>query len=452
MRCFIAYFAHESNSFSPLPTSVENFREDVFHVPGQSPEPLDPTGLPDDLALIRLAQASGHDVVVGPLFGATPSAPANRVDYESLRDTLLEQLARALPVDAVLLFLHGAQLARGYDDCGGDVLTRVRELVGPTVPVGVELDLHCNISPAMLDAATILVACKEYPHTDFADEAARLIDLAAGAVRGDLQPTMAFRPVPMLGFFHTTREPMRGFVNDLRSLEQQASVLSVSLCHGFGLADTPFNHAGVLAVTDADRQRAETIAEELARRFFRLREEIRAPAMPVDRALDAALARGTGTVVIADTTDNAGGGAAADSTFLLRALLDREVENAALGLLYDPMAVDFAMKAGVGATLPLRIGGKTGPLSGDPLDVEARVTALRDDARQSMFGAPSALGRAAAVRIAGVDVVLNSARQQTFDPACFTELGIDPWSRRIVVVKSAQHFWAAFAPFATEII
>ncbi|HEY1092418.1 MAG TPA: MlrC C-terminal domain-containing protein, partial [Burkholderiaceae bacterium] len=176
--------------------------------------------------------------------------------------------------------------------------------------------------------------------------------------------------------------------------------------------------------------------------------------LPMDAALDLALDAPPGLVVLADSADNPGGGAACDSTFILRALLERGVRDAALGMLWDPQAVAIATSAGVGARLPLRVGGKVGPMSGDPLDLDVEVLACRSDASQRGLvpGSRDPLGAAVALRVQGVDVVLNSIRQQVFSPDCFTEMGVDLSSKRLVVVKSTQHFRAGFDPLVVRTV
>lgn len=441
MRVFFSYLAHESSSFSPIPTGPDSFERFAPDVADRS----------DDFALLTLSRERGHDLVVGPMATATPSAPASRSTYEGLRNEILQSLREALPIDAVLLFLHGAQLAEGYDDCEGDLLARVRALVGPDIPIGVELDLHCNLTPRMVAHATAIIPCKEYPHSDFRARAAELLDIVEAVVAGRCRPFMVLEKVPMLGMFHTSRQPMRGFVDDLIAREGRDGVLSIGLAHGFGYADTPETGAAVLVVAEGDRDAVEALARGIAARWFALREEIVPPALSLDEGLDRAVGS-AGPVVIADSSDNPGGGAAGDSTHLLRGLLDRGIRDAALGMIWDPVAAVQAMKAGVGSSLNLRLGGKVGPMSGDPLDVRATVLACRTDATQNVFGASVALDNAVALEIEGIQVVANSVRQQVIDPACFTALGIDPWHRRIIVVKSAQHFHDLFAPHAGTVL
>jgi microcystin degradation protein MlrC len=175
----------------------------------------------------------------------------------------------------------------------------------------------------------------------------------------------------------------------------------------------------------------------------------------VEESVDLALAATAWPVVVADRADNAGAGAAGDSTFVLAELLRRGATDAAVALLWDPVAVDLCHAAGVGARLPLRIGGKCGPMSGDPLDLQAEVLALRDDAGQALFGRGEPtlpFGRSAAIRVGGIEVVMSSLRHQVFSHHVFTEHGIDHLARKVLVVKSTQHFMHDFGPIAASVI
>lgn len=454
MRSFIAFLAHESNSFSPIPTDMESFREIGLYEPEM--------GSPDDhLPLLKgaadlflEARKRGHLTVVGTCALAQPGAPCRRDDYEKLRDRILRELAEAGPVDMILLMMHGAMMAQGYDDCEGDMLTRIREMIGPHVPVGVLLDLHCNISPAMLQHATVLMPCKEYPHTDFAERARDLYNLIESSAKGDITPVTSFYRVPVLGLFQTTASPMRDFVRHMTDQEDRGSVLSVSLAHGFPWADNPATGAGVIVVTNGNKADGDHLAEKLGKEFFSLRELAQASPISVTEALSRIDQLPAGTLVIADMADNPGGGAGSDSSFILSAMLERGVRDAALGLMWDPVAVSLAFAAGVGARLRLRVGGKLGPFSGDPVDVDARVLKLRSDAHQPHIsdGYPVSLGRTAVIEAGGIEIVLNEIRQQPFHPDAFLTAGVDPWSKRIIVVKSSYHFYAGFSSKASAVL
>jgi microcystin degradation protein MlrC len=451
MKLFTAGMAHETNSFSPLPTSKRSFNEPMIRPrTGEGMDRMkDAVGYAD---FIRLGEESQMQVAKSIFCAAQPSAPMNQKDYEELRDEILADLKAAMPVDMVLLMLHGAHVAQGYDDCEGDIAERVRAIVGPKVPIGIELDLHANVTKKMLANATALMACKEYPHIDFTERAKDLFELCRRTAKGEIKPVMAKFDVPMLGNFPTTREPLRSFVDETAKMEGKDGILSISLIHGFAWADFPEMGASVVVVADGDQAKAGALAEALGKRFFRMREQIKSPLQSLDSALDQAVAETKGPVVMADRSDNAGGGAPGDSTYVLQELLKRGIRNAALAMIWDPMAVEACFDAGVGATIDLRIGGKTGKFSGAPVDVTAKITALAEAPRQFVFGTEAPLGRSAAIHVEGIDIVLNTIRQQTFSPECFTELGIEPKTKKILAVKSAQHFHAAFAPIASRII
>lgn len=452
MRLFSASFAHESSSFSPIPTSIESFRDAMLHRPSRG-EVVPPRFKSIECGITAKAVERGHDVIESIGAVATPSGPMVRADYESVRDEILADLRNAMPVDAVALFLHGAQLAQGYDDCEGDLLAAIRHVVGPDTPIGVEFDLHGNVTPAMLQAATVLLACKEYPHTDFPERAVQLLDILEATVAGRATPLCVSQSVPVMGIFHTTRQPLRGLVDRISEMERMPGVLGISIAHGFPWADTQYVGATIIVVTNEDKQLAEKLAAQIASEFYAMRAEIAVPLTTIDDALDQYGAGANGLTIIADTADNAGGGAASDSTFILREVSRRKLEHVALGMLWDPVAVSFAFAAGVGAKLPLRIGGKTGVQSGDPFDTEATVIALNPKLRQIAFGHSQSLGKAASVRTAcGIDVVLAAEREQTHSPECFTDMGIDLGTKRLAVVKSAQHFHARFSPIASRII
>ena len=451
MRLFTAALAHESSSFSPIPTSLQNFRDGLLHRPSRG-ELVAERLTTIECTLTEKGRRRGHDVIEGMAAAATPSGPLGKSDFEALRDEIVNDLRKAMPVDAIALFMHGAQLAQGYDDCEGEVLTALRAVAGPDIPIGVEIDLHGNITEAMMHNATLIVACKEYPHTDFSERADELLDVLEATVAGKVSPVAAFCKLPMIGIFHTTRQPMRGLVDRISDLEHKPGVLSISIAHGFPWADTPHTGAAVIVVTDKDESLAQRLSREIARELFDMRAAIAAPRTSIEEALTAAVAANDGLTIVADTADNAGGGAASDSTHLLRELLRRKVDQAAVGMIWDPIAVRFAFAAGAGAQLSMRIGGKVSALSGAPIDAHVTVTACNPALGQTAFGSRHTLGPAAALRIDGIDVVVASEREQVHSPECFTELGIDVASRKLLVVKSAQHFYAQFGPLARRVI
>ncbi|MBP2303402.1 M81 family metallopeptidase [Azospirillum picis] len=454
-RVFSGSLATETNTFGPMPTGVSSFHERAFFPANQHPEAMQMHSGPL-WAARRVGPEHGWTLLEGLVAAAVPNGLVTRTAYESLRDALLDDLRAALPVDIVLLGLHGAMVADGYDDCEGDLLARVRALAGPGAVIGATLDPHTHLSEAMVANADLLICWKEYPHTDIAERAMELVDRCAALSDGRLRLRAAVADTGMVGLLHTTREPARGFLGRVRELEGRDGIVSISVVHGFSWGDTPDMGTKLLVYSDAardpDGRRADALAQRLAADLFALRDSLAEPLPGIDEALDLALAT-PGTVVLGDGSDNAGGGAAGDATFILRRILQRGITDVCLGPLWDPGAVRIAMDAGVGARLPLRVGGKVGPLSGDPVDGVWEVGACRTGmVMTGLAGTPAKLGDCVLVASQGVEVVLTSFRCQAFGLDLFTQLGCDPARRKLVVVKSSQHFRAAYAPIAARII
>lgn len=458
MKFFVAHLATETNTFAAAPTGLGGFEEyGIFHGDASRRAP-DGTG-----AFMRffrdLVEADGHEVAESLCTLAQPAGRTVRRVYEALRDEILADLRAAMPVDSVQLLLHGAMAAEGYDDCEGDLAARIREIVGPRVAIGLELDLHCHFTALMQRSANVIVAFKEYPHTDTEDRGRELYRLLVDTAAGRIRPVTAVFDCKMMGLWHTTREPMQSFVARMQAVERQPGVLSVSLGHGFPWGDVPEAGAKLWVVTDNDAALARTLASQLGREFWQLREAISPVTAGVDEALDSALALVAdegGPVVLADMADNPGGGAAGDSTFILRRLIERRVSNVVLGALWDLGAVHICRDAGVGAELDLRVGGKCGPASGMPVDLHVVVQAVVENHTQSALGARERLGTCVWVETVGdakgVHLLLSSIRTQTYGTDAFTGMGITLENKSLIVVKSTQHFHAQFAPLAKAVL
>ena len=459
-RLFTACLGTETNSFSPIPTGLGLFQSTMLVRRGEFDENVVLFGLPL-ITWRERARRLGWEVVQGLAAFATPAGDTTRAAYESLRDEILTDLRGALPVDAVMLSLHGAMVAEGYPDAEGDLLARIRAIVGEQVPVLAELDLHGHQTSAKLEAADVLIYFKEYPHIDAVDRANELFDIAVAMIERDLRPTMATYDCRMLGMFATTREPLRGFVSRMKELEKQPGILSVSLVHGFPWSNMPDIGMHTLVVTDNDQSLAESTARQLGDWVWQNRNAILIPFVSMDEAIDTVLGSEPADFpfVLADTADNTGAGAAGDSTFVLRRLLEKKAGGFAISPLWDPVAVELAFEAGPLARINVRLGGKTGPASGDPVDCEAIVMNLAENATQPYGGGTEQLGDVAWLRIGevdndanAIDIVVSTIRVQAFDPLCFSVAGIDPLKTRALVVKSTQHFHGGFAPIARDIL
>ena len=452
MKVLIAQLATETNTFAAFPTGLGAYEEyGIFHGDASTKAP---TTSGDFMLFMRnMFEEGGHTVVESVCAFAQPAGRTVRKVYEDLRDEILADVQAAMPLDAVQMLLHGAMAAEGYDDCEGDLIANIRRIVGPRIPIGVELDLHCHFTELMRRSADILICFKEYPHIDGVERAKEVYRLISETAAGRVRPTTAVVDCKMVGLWHTTREPMMGFVKRMKACEGQDGILSVSLGHGFPWGDLPEAGAKLWVISDNDLPKAQRLADQLAREFWDLREQTRSSAVSVDEAIDIAIATDGGPVVFGDVADNPGGGAPGDSTFVLRRRVERGVGNAVLGAFWDLGAIQICKDAGVGAVIDLRVGGKCGPASGKPVDIRVTVRAVAEDHSQSTLESRAPLGRSVWVEADNdVHIVMASVRSQVFGTDAFTGLGLELKDKKIVVVKSTQHFHDQFAPLAKRVV
>lgn len=458
MKCFIACLATETNSFSPLPTGIAAFEEGhIHHGTATKGDPVYWTGA---LHLWRKrAEERGWQVAESLAAFAQPGGLTVRKVYEDFRDEIVADLKAAMPVDMILLQLHGAMIADGYPDCEGDLIAACRA-VAPEAKIGALLDPHCHLTEPMLENATAILCFKEYPHIDVLDRGAELFAIIADAAEGKTNPVMRDYDCRIIMAMPTPEGPMRAFVDAMGARESEPGVLSLSLAHGFPWGDHERTGARALAITDGDPALAERMARELGEKLWREKEAIFQEVLTIDEALDRAAGHNRGPIVLADMSDNAGGGAPSDSTFLLRAILERGLTSVASGIYWDPVVVRLCAEVGEGAQLAVRLGGKCGPMSGDPLDLTVTIRRVASGLTQRFGTLPVNLGTMVRLAIdAGtgdaaddIDLVVNDVRTQTFHPEAFTQLGIDLSRKRHVCVKSSNHYRAGFAPIASTII
>ncbi|RVA45188.1 M81 family metallopeptidase, partial [Mesorhizobium sp. M7A.F.Ca.CA.004.11.1.1] len=307
-------------------------------------------------------------------------------------------------------------------------------------------------------ASDILAYFLEFPHTDFYERGEHVVELGLAAARGEIKPVISTFDCRMIQVLPTSREPMRSFVDRIKALHGKDGVLSVSVIHGFMAADVAEMGTRILVVTDDDKAKGDALAERLGRELYALREKTAMTMLSatdgIDRALAVRAENPGKPVVIADIWDNPGGGVPGDGTFVLRQMLARGLDRFAVATIWDPIAVTFCLAAGEGAVIDLRFGGKAGPQAGEPIDARVRVLKAVAEGWQSFGPSRVTLGPTALVRLEGteVDIILNTNRTQTFEPDIFSNIGVDPMAKDMLLIKSTNHFYAGFEPIAAEII
>ncbi len=458
MRIFLAMLSHETNTFSNVPTDRAQFEARDLSYGGEIVEAYRGTGTCLG-GMIGAAERLGMALLPSVAASASPAGLVTRDIYQHVKQRMLTDLKAAGRLDGVLLDLHGAMVPEGVDDGEGDIIAAVRQAVGPDVPIAVTLDFHGNLGRDMIAGADLLHGYKTYPHVDMAERGVEAAERLAQVIAGRIKPTAAWRKPPLmppLGRQGTARGPMRRLYDLADEMEKDPKVISVSLFAGFPYADIPDAGLGIYVVTDDDQALAERLADRLARVAWEHRHEFIHTALPVKDAVAKALAADGRPIVLADMADNTGGGAAGDGTEILRELLRVGARSATVACIWDAAAVQACVKAGVGASVTLDVGGKVDDRHGAPVRVTGIVRTLSDGRfihrGPMMNGLPGRLGATAVLDVNDVKVILISYRWQTLDPEMIRFVGIDPLREKILVVKSTIHYRAAFEPIAKEII
>jgi microcystin degradation protein MlrC len=461
MRLAVGGFQHETNTFAPVKAGYADFEApDAW--PGLTRgaaliEAVRGVNLPA-AGFIEEAHASGHTIAPLTWCSATPSAHVTRDAFERIAGMLLEDLAAVSHVDGVYLDLHGAMVAEHIDDADGELLRRVRALVGPRMPLVASLDFHANVSPLMVSQASALVAYRTYPHTDMGSAGARALRALYAVRRRPLHSRLRQAPflIPLTSQC-TLVEPLASIVQRAGELERQ-DLAVMNFTPGFPAADVADCGPAVFAYGE-DPARAAASVDELADAIEAREHEFALDVHTIEAAMRE-LARTPRSdrrpIILADTQDNPGGGGTADGTSLLKALIAQHSRRTLAGVLCDPVAAARAHQAGVGAEVDLELGAGTRAFGETPIVGRFRVLALGDGRFTATgpfyAGSRMELGSMARLRIDDVQIVVASRKQQAADQAMFRCLGADPQDYAVLALKSSVHFRADFGPMASRIL
>ena len=312
---FVASVATETNTFSPLRTDIQDFKDSFYATPGQHPDT--PTLCSAVFPVARqVSKQYQWDIIEGTATWAEPGGIVNQKTWEFLRDQLIAELQDAMPVDIVLLGLHGAMVAQECVDCEGELIERVRQIAGHDALIGVTFDPHSHLSQRRVDHADVITVFKEFPHTDFVETAENLVELIYRTSCRKIAPQMSVFDCRMIEIFPTSREPMRSFVDRIKALEGNDQIQSVSVVHGFMAGDVPDLGTKVLVVSNSAETDGMDLAQKLGLELYSFRGQTRPAFLPADQAVSQALAAKDKPAVVADVWDNPGGGAAGDSTII----------------------------------------------------------------------------------------------------------------------------------------
>jgi len=460
-RVLTARFMHETNTFSRVPTDMAMIRRRDYHLENEIPVAFRGTRSAFG-ATFEAADKFGWTLVHPVSANPNPSGIVTDDAFERITAMILDAVDAKGPIDGALLHLHGAMVSDSHEDAEGEFLARLRRRLGLEVPVVVTLDLHANVTQRMADNTNALIAYRTYPHIDQHERAWQGAELLERAMQGEIRPKTVIARRPMMyGLDHgrTQRGPMAELIARGEAIEKSGDALVVSICAGFSRANILDVGPSVTVTVDGSTPQAQPIAESFMDYAWETRDFTTVKLLSVAEAVALASRGQPGDkpLVVADYTDNPGGGGYGDATAFLRGLVESGADSTAFHAIWDPEAVQEGMRAGVGANTTLTLGGKTdASLGGGPLSLTGEVVCLTNGrfiAYGPMGGGVERnYGPSMVFRVGGIDIVVITNNGQAVDLGQFTSLGIDPTRYRTVAVKSMQHFRAAFEPIAREVV
>lgn len=464
MKFLIALVRHETNTFSPQPTQLTDFRRGTGDGPGYGADAIAACRNTNSAAAayLELADELDADVDFAIVANAVPSGTVTRDAFEHIANTIVDAAKQGC--DAVLLDLHGAMVAEGYSDAEGELLRRLRTVLPASTPIMVALDFHANFSSDLIDHASVITGYCTYPHIDVHETGRRAVATFRKMLAGQAQPEILWRRLPMLTHMlkqTPAEQPMKDIMDRAMAAERDGEVLNASVFGGFPLADIP--HVGlsiVLVVDQAKRDQGEALLDELSQMAWDRRKDFIFDLEPLEDSIARAKALPEGPVVLVDHGDNCGAGGTTDIMAVLQEVIKQGLDDVIAGPICDPQAVDELIRAGEGAEVTVDIGGKVDMpalnLKGEPLRLSGKVVKITDGnytITGPMFtGMTLSLGRTVVFETGGVVLFVSERPQEPYDIGLFTHAGYDPARKKYVLIKSRQHFRAGFGPLARHII
>ena len=459
MRMALLGVAHETNTFSRVPASYEEF-EKTGILRGDEIVRQFRDSHSTNAGFLEAAETLGFEIV--PLIYAStgPIGTITKDAFDRIVGEMLQLLKDNGPWDGVLLAQHGAAVSEEYPDADGEVTRRVRSLVGPDMPIGMNLDLHTNLSQKMIENTTVTTLYRTNPHLDARPRAYECAEMTVRTIKGEIRPVMALEMPPVVVNIvkqFTGEEPMATVMRNADEVMKRPGILSASVGEGYPYSDVEEMGMGFLAVSDGDEAGARDAARWMATQAWEIREQFVGDTPSPEEALKQAVAEEGAPIVLMDVGDNIGAGSSADSTVLLAEAKRLGIGNY-LQSLYDPEAVGACVAAGVGSTVTLKVGGKTDDMHGSPVEVTGRVRLISDgefEDPEPTHGGFRYYSGGTTVALETTDahtLVLTSRRVGNTSRQQMYSLGIRPEDKKIVVAKGVVSPRPAYQPIAAKII
>lgn len=457
MKILVGGIYHESHSFSSEPTDLESFKKVLFLQENESIEKL--RGTDSEMAgFIEGAEKFGFEMIPSLWAWGVSTAPVQAETLDYLIDIVRQSFQKTDKVDGILFTLHGAMVAENSLDGDGYILSKFREFAGDEIPIVITLDLHANISELMVEKADAIVGYDTYPHIDQRNRGLEAAEILVKTIRGEIKPVMSLEKPPMIivpNTLFTNTFPMNELIELANQAETEKDVISVTVAGGFAYSDVPEIGASALVVTNNNAELGRQHAQKIANRFWELREDFLPDLLSVSEAVKKAIAGESHPVILADVGDNIGAGTPGDSTFILAELFEQNADSAVV-IIADEESVEEAINAGVGQTITLSVGGKCDDFHGKPIQIKGIVKLISDgvflNRGQMRDGIIENMGRTAMVESKGIKIVLTEIKMPPWNLEQLRSVGISPENEKIIVLKSAVAFRAAYEPIAGEII
>ncbi|MBL43096.1 MAG: microcystin degradation protein MlrC [Rhodospirillaceae bacterium] len=450
MKTLIAMMKHETNTFSPIITDWNRFKEWGAHLGDEIPKIFKDTRMPI-AAYMKIANNLGSEIVTPLAAEAMPSGKVTNETFEYMSNLITDAVKN---VDCILLDLHGAMVTEHLFDGEGELLYRIRS-IKPDIPIAVTCDLHCNLTQKMIDNSTALIGYKTYPHTDMYEVAEKVGKIVSNFIRGKCNPVMRWKKTNILSQTlkqGTSDKPMSELIKIVLNSEKQNNVLASTIFGGFPMADIPDAGSSCVVVTDNDIKSAEKICNRISSKAWELRKDFIYTHKPLEETVRKAKNIDEGPVILLDHADNCGSGANQDVMVVIEEIIKQELDDVIVAAVWDPIAVKQMQEKGIGSHIELNLGGKTDMpsinLNGKPLKIKGKVKTLTDGkwvVNGPMYtGIKVNMGHTAVLDTGKVQIVIVSNHHEPWDIGVFTSVGIQPQFHKFILLKSRIHYRAGF--------
>lgn len=457
-RIGIAFFYHESHTFSPVKTGIQSFYEEGYYK-GKAILAAYQGTKTEVGGFIDVLEQAEQAIIPLVCAAAIPSGMVTFAAYEEIKDSILQAIVEAGPMDGLLLALHGAMVVEGVSDPESELLAEIRQLIGMNIPIAATLDMHANVSRRMLSFTPLFFGFKTYPHIDMYEQGVRAAQTLLMQMVTKQPMYASFRKLAMMPpsvNMRTEEGPMADLVQAAIEAELDPDIISATVLGGFPYCDIPEVGASIIIVS-TDRSKGEAVAQKLAEQLWENRDRYVMQLPSISEAITLAEEIDADKpVALADIADNPLSGGTGDTTGLLRELLERDIDHALFGALNDPESLQACFDAGEGASVKLSLGGKLSPEYGEPVKVIADVIKLSDGKFRNTGPMNTGLlidtKGAAHIRVQKLDILLTGRALSANDTELFRHIGIEPTQYKILALKVKNHFRAAFDPIVSQVI